>query len=59
MRGQHLCHQCNKDTFWVPIYSGSPRMKCSECGDIYPCRLRCEHLDCKLERSSWRKKEAS
>ena len=31
----------------VPIRGKSGRVRCSTCGDVFPCRGdKCEHLDC-------------
>lgn len=44
--GEEFCHKCNRDTKWVPMRKGSKRVKCEGCGDVYPCRSKCDHLDC-------------
>ncbi len=44
--GEEFCHKCNADTKWVPLRQGSKRVKCEGCGDVYPCRSKCDHLDC-------------
>jgi len=28
---------------------GSSRVKCSTCGDVFPCRKPCTHIDCLME----------
>ncbi len=29
-----------------PMRRGSKHVRCTKCGDIFPCRHACEHLDC-------------
>jgi len=32
---------------WKPTKRRGPcREKCTKCGDVFPCRHECEHLDC-------------
>jgi hypothetical protein len=35
---------------WVPMKRGSSHEKCIKCQTVFPCRHRCEHLDCITER---------
>lgn len=29
-----------------PLKNGSTRVKCGKCGDAFPCRHNCIHVDC-------------
>lgn len=31
---------------WRPLQRGSKFEKCANCGTLFPCRGKCEHLDC-------------
>lgn len=48
--GYFPCHhkKCRKETLWE-LLRGGKRARCTGCGDVYPCRGACEHLDCKSE----------
>lgn len=48
-----FCHKCDETTRWVAMSRGSRREQCSGCKDVYPCRSKCDHLDCQDEKSSW------
>jgi hypothetical protein len=40
-------HRCNtRDHVDKPMKRGSARVQCTKCGDVFPCRHDCEHLDC-------------
>ena len=39
------CHKCNHRTEWSPMRGGK-RLKCTGCGDVFPCRHSCDHVDC-------------
>ncbi len=54
LEGDGHCHKCNKETEWRPQKRGSKRVKCSGCGDIYPCRTSCDHLDCEADKRQQR-----
>lgn len=43
------CHKCKKETSWI---LRGKRLKCEGCGDVYPCRSSCEHLDCQLDKKN-------
>lgn len=40
--------RCSKSAHdWKPTKRRGPcREKCTKCGDVFPCRHECEHLDC-------------
>lgn len=31
---------------WKPMKRGGAHEQCTKCGDVFPCRHDCEHLDC-------------
>lgn len=37
-----------RDHAWHPLQRGSDREQCRTCGDVFPCRHACDHLDCRL-----------
>lgn len=43
--GWHLCFKCKKSTMWTLVASGN-RLRCQSCKDVYPCYIKCEHIDC-------------
>lgn len=45
-----LCHACERVTRWSPVRGGR-RLRCEGCGDVFPCRHACEHLDCAEARA--------
>ena len=47
--GDHYCHRCKRVTRWEPGTRGAQH--CAECGDRFPCRERCGHLDCGAVRA--------
>lgn len=41
--------RCKKSAHdWQPMRGGK-RERCVNCGDVYPCRTACEHVDCILD----------
>lgn len=39
--------RCAKnDHNWKPMKRGGAHEQCTKCGDVFPCRSACEHLDC-------------
>lgn len=44
-----MCHRCGRVTCWT-IARGGRALRCSGCGDRYPCRS-CQHLDCAQARA--------
>lgn len=43
------CHTCRRVTEWKPVRGGA-RLACEGCGDVFPCRHECKHLDCAAAR---------
>ena len=37
-----------RDHQWQPLKRGSNREQCRTCGDVFPCRYECSHIDCRL-----------
>lgn len=52
MSNVFFCHKCVIDTMWVSVTSKGrlQREKCRDCGDTYPCRSQCTHMDCAAEK---------
>lgn len=48
-----MCHKCRVVTLWTPLRRGSKREQCVGCKDVFPCRSKCDHLDCADEKASW------
>ena len=48
-----FCHKCNSETLWETMRRGSKREQCVSCKDVFPCRSKCDHLDCQDEKASW------
>lgn len=47
LSGVFMCHHksCRIERMWE-LMRGGKRARCTGCGDVYPCRGSCEHLDC-------------
>ncbi len=47
LSGVFMCHhkKCRIERMWE-LMRGGKRARCTGCGDVYPCRGSCEHLDC-------------
>lgn len=41
---EEFCHNCNEITNWTLVKDKFQR--CTGCGDRFPCKKKCEHLDC-------------
>jgi hypothetical protein len=45
--GKRLPRCSHREHDWKPVKRRGPcREKCTKCGDVFPCRHDCEHLDC-------------
>jgi hypothetical protein len=42
----HLQRCAKRDHNWKPMKRGGAHEQCTKCGDVFPCRSACEHLDC-------------
>jgi hypothetical protein len=49
LAGEFYCHRCACVTRWE-LVRGGQRAACAGCGDVFPCRHACMHLDCAAER---------
>lgn len=50
---REFCHRCDEETTWSPLRGGR-RVRCVGCGDVFPCRSACDHLDCAEARGEGR-----
>lgn len=42
-----FCNKCGKTTTWI-------KNKCVGCKGVFPCKHKCSHVDCRLERKEMR-----
>ena len=46
------CHRCRRETEWRARRRDAKHLRCEGCGDVFPCRSRCGHLDCEEARAA-------
>lgn len=44
--GKRLPRCSKREHNWKPMKRGGAHEQCTKCGDVFPCRHACEHLDC-------------
>jgi hypothetical protein len=46
-RGAEMTQKCKPSQHDdAPLGRGSSRVECGKCGDVFPCRHECIHVDC-------------
>lgn len=46
-----FCLKCGTDRSWIPTKKDPNYEKCQGCGDYFPCKYSCSHLDCAQRRA--------
>ncbi len=43
---REFCLTCLRETAWRKSRCNARHLTCKGCGDVFPCRHACTHLDC-------------
>jgi hypothetical protein len=48
-----MAKKCRRGQHRDRVVRGGRRLRCTECGDEFPCRHNCDHVDCAEARTDY------